>query len=102
MLYNFFLLNSFVKFCQSGFYIDFFLKKLTEVFVRNLFIYTAQFFAEKYLIEYFTKNFIVVFIFCVNSIFGVTRLSFTTFFFSFLFFLLSSIIFLNVYLLYIM
>ena len=36
-------------------YFDFFYKKLSEVFVRNVFIYAAQFFAEKFMIEYFTK-----------------------------------------------
>lgn len=59
----FFLLNSFFfsfdfhRFCQSGFYVDFFLKKFGEVFVRNIFIYGAQFFGEKYMIEYLTKRF---------------------------------------------
>ena len=51
VLYNFFITFEFRKFCQSGFYFDFFLKKLAEMFVRNLFIYTAQFFGEKYMIE---------------------------------------------------
>lgn len=41
---------------QSGFYLDFFLKKNLEVFIRNLLIYTAQFFGEKYIIEVLIKK----------------------------------------------
>ena len=46
----------FFKFIQNGFYLDFFIKKLAEIFVRNYFIYTAQFFGEKYIIEFLTKK----------------------------------------------
>lgn len=45
-IYNFF---------KSSFYFDFFIKKLSESFVRNLSIYTAIFFCEKFLIEYLTQ-----------------------------------------------
>jgi len=46
----------FSRFCQSGWYIDFFLKKSAEVFIRNVFIYTSLFFGEKYIIEGLTKR----------------------------------------------
>ena len=56
MLYNIFIDFIFRRFCQSGFYFDFFFKKLTEIFIRNFFIYGAQFFGEKYLIEVLTRK----------------------------------------------
>ena len=59
MLYNFFISFKFVRFCQSGMYFDFFYKKISEVFLRNVFIYLGQFFAEKYMIEFLTKKIIV-------------------------------------------
>jgi hypothetical protein len=56
MLYNFFITFKFQRFMQSGAYIDFFLKKNVEIFVRNIYIYLSQFFAEKYIIEFLTKK----------------------------------------------
>jgi len=55
---------------QSGFYFDFFLKKLSEVFIRNIFIYAALFFGEKYLIEQLTKKIIHNFIFNSSKFLG--------------------------------
>ena len=55
---------------QSGFYIDFFLKKFGEVFIRNIFIYTALFFGEKYMIEQITKKIVDSFIFNSNYFLG--------------------------------
>ena len=52
LLFNFFNLFKFHRFFQSGMYFDFFYKKISEVFVRNVFIYMAQFFGEKYMIEH--------------------------------------------------
>ncbi len=40
---------------KSGLYIDFFLKKLAESFIRNVLISGAYVFGEKYIIEYLTK-----------------------------------------------
>ena len=58
MLNLFFLSKQLFNYFQSSFYIDYFIKKLAESFVRNVFIYTALFFCEKFLIEYITKKFI--------------------------------------------
>ena len=56
MLNLFFTSFNFHRFCQSGFYLDFFVKKFSEVFIRNVYIYSAQFFGEKYIIEELTKK----------------------------------------------
>jgi hypothetical protein len=80
MLYNFFISWKFQRFCQSGCYFDFFYKKLSDVFVRNVFIYTSQFFAEKYMIEVLTKKVIDKSIFNVNKVFGFTKLYYFNFF----------------------
>jgi hypothetical protein len=78
----------FFRFIQSGLYVDFFLKKLCEVFVRNIFIYSAQFFGEKYIIEYLTKKIIDSSLFNINRFFGVSEL-----FYSYYFIQLLSILF---------
>lgn len=70
MLYNFFISFKFQRFCQSGGYLDFFFKKLSEVFLRNFFVYSAQFFAEKYMIEILTKKIIDKSIYVVNKYIG--------------------------------
>jgi hypothetical protein len=66
MLYSFFFSFEFFRFCQSGCYLDFFYKKCSEVFVRNVFIYAAQFFGEKYMIEVFTKKIFGNFVYFSN------------------------------------
>ena len=55
---------------QSGFYIDFFFKKMVEVFIRNVFVYAALFFGEKYMIEQLTKKTVDSFVFNSNRFLG--------------------------------
>jgi hypothetical protein len=52
---------------KSGFYIDFFFKKICDSFLRNIFISAALFFGEKYMIEFLTKKIIDSFIFNSNK-----------------------------------
>ena len=63
MLFNYLFNQRFILLIQSGFYIDFFLKKICEVFIKNIFIYSSQFFGEKYIIEVLTKKIIDKYIF---------------------------------------
>jgi hypothetical protein len=70
MLYNFFITFKFHRFCQSGMYFDFFYKKISEVFIRNVFIYASQFLGEKYMIEVLTKKIIDHGIFTINKYIG--------------------------------
>jgi hypothetical protein len=70
VLYNFFITFDFRRFCQSGFYFDFVYKKFAEIFVRNFFIYTAQFFGEKYMIEGWTKKIFEKCIYYLNKVVG--------------------------------
>jgi len=58
---------NFVRFVQSGLYVDFLLKKIVEIFVRNFLIYSAIFFGEKYIIEILTKKIIDNTIFSLNK-----------------------------------
>lgn len=55
---------------QSGFYFDFIFKKLAEVFIRNIFIYSAMFLGEKYMIEHLTKKVVDTFIFSSSKLVG--------------------------------
>ena len=82
---------------QSGFYFDFFLKKVGEIFLKNVFIYSALFFGEKYIIEVLTKKIIDNYIFFNNSNLYLSSLSHYNFFnitisiiFYFIFVLLTS------------
>lgn len=61
-------------------YVDFVFKQIIEYFVRNLLIYTALFFGEKYIIEYITKKTIDSFVFNSNKLFSLSDLSFHDFF----------------------
>lgn len=88
MTFNFF------RFSQTGMYVDFILKQVIEYFLRNLLIYTALFFGEKYIIEVLTKKTIDSFVFNSNKLFSFTDISFHNFFLtivSFIFYLLSLI-----------
>lgn len=80
VLKSFFFSFNFHKFCQSGFYLDFFVKKQTEVFLKNIFIYSAQFFGEKYMIELWTKKVFKILVTSVNKTTGVLKLTYSLFF----------------------
>lgn len=67
MLKNRLILFKFFRFVQSGFYIDFIFKKISEMFIRNIFIYSSVFFGEKFMIEYLTKKTIDSFVFNSNK-----------------------------------
>ncbi len=70
----------FFRFIQSGLYVDFFFKKISETFVRNFFIYSAHYFGEKYMIEYLTKKIIDSSIFNTNRLIGLTELFYSYYF----------------------
>lgn len=92
--HNFFLL------LQGGFYIDFFVKKCSEFFIRNVLIYAALFFGEKYIIEVLTKKIIDSFVFNANKYNTLQNINYSYFFYIILFFFFSFITLLNfVYLL---
>ena len=55
MLSYYFLKQSGINFIKSSFYFDYGLKLLARVVVYNLLIQLAFFFAEKYIIEYYTR-----------------------------------------------
>ena len=83
MLYNYFITFNFHRFCQSGCYFDFFFKTISEVFVRNFFVYSSQFLGEKYMIEYLTKNIFANSIFNINKIIGNNNLQYFDFFYNY-------------------
>ena len=80
---------NFFRFIQSGLYFDFFLKKIIEIFVKNVFIYSALFLGEKYMIEFLTKKIIDSGVFNLNKLINLSEL-----FFSYYFIQLLSIFFL--------
>lgn len=100
MLYNFLSSFKFHRFFQSGMYFDFFYKKVSEIFVRNIFIYMAQFFGEKYMIEHWTKKFFFNLIFNFSKFVSLTNLSYKWFFYQFVFLTLYVLFLIN-FLLYI-
>lgn len=72
---------------------DFLLKKLCESFVRNVFIYTALFFGEKYMIEVLTKKFIDSFIFNNSKVFHFYNLGYGIFFFTLILVIFYTLVF---------
>ena len=95
MLHNFFITFKFHRFCQSGCYFDFFYKKFSEVFIRNIFVYASQFVGEKYMIEVLTKKIIDNSIFVFNKYIGWNNLKYFNFFFNFLIVIFYSIFLFN-------
>lgn len=61
-------------------YLDFFFKKFVENYIKNSFIYAAQFFGEKYIIEMLTKKIIDSVIFNNNKLFFFIDLTYSYFF----------------------
>ena len=96
MLYSFLFKYRFIIFIQSGLYIDFFIKKVGEVFIRNFLVYTSNYFGEKYFIEVLTRKLIDSFIFKQNKLFGWSSLQFFNFFYLIILLVLYIIILMNV------
>lgn len=92
---------NFFRFIQSGLYFDFFIKKLVELFVKNVFVYASQFLGEKYMIEYITKKIIDSSIFNTNKFMNFNDLFYSYYFIQLLsaFFYLFTL--LNVFFLFI-
>jgi len=81
---------------QSGFFVDFLFKKIADVFVRNVFIYGAMFFGEKYFIEVLTKKTIDFFVFNTNKVYGFEKLDYSTFFVQIISFLFYTLFLINI------
>ena len=93
MLFSYYFSQRFFTLIQSNFYVDFFLKKLCEVFVKNVYIYTALFFGEKYIIEVLTKKVLENFVYLSNKKQNITPLNFSSFFSFLLYFILYFVLF---------
>jgi hypothetical protein len=83
---------------QSGFYIDYIFKKIVDVFIRNIFIFSAIFFGEKYMIEKITRKMVDYFLFKSNKIVGFNVLNYRIFIYIFLTILFYTLIFFNIFL----
>lgn len=81
MLFAIWLKYNFHISAQSGFYFDYFYKKISEIFVRNIFVYMSQFFGEKFMIEQWTKKFFFLTIDYLNNFINITKLNYFWFFF---------------------
>lgn len=91
------LLYNFHRFIQSGFYLDFIVKKLSEVFIRNVLIYASIFFGEKFIIEYITKKIIDSYVFNYNKNFYVSNLSYLFYFSQIVSFIFYIFFFINIF-----
>ncbi len=96
MLYSYLFKYRFIIFIQSGLYMDFFIKKVGEVFVKNFLVYTSNYFGEKYFIEVLTRKMIDNLVFKQNKLFGWTTLHFFNFFYMIIILVLYSLILINV------
>ena len=66
MLYNYFISLKFTKFIQNNFFLDFFFKKITEIFLKNFIVLGGLFFLEKFIIEHITCKSFKFFILFLN------------------------------------
>ncbi len=94
MLNFFFLKKNLFNFFQSGFYIDFIIKKIAELFIKNVYIYVGIFFCEKFIVEFISKKTIDNFIF-LSKCFLNTNFFFESFFSQIVFILFYFIFFLE-------
>ncbi len=98
MLKNYFIKYYNFRFIQTGFLLDFFIKKISEIFIRNIFIYSSLLFGEKYIIEYITRKFIN------NILYNLNKDSFNSTnyikFFLEIFIIIFSILFLILYIIF--
>jgi hypothetical protein len=101
MLFSWIFTFKFYSFCQNGFYLDFIYKKYGEYFIRHILIYTSQFFGEKYLIEFFTKNIFKNLMTSLNKFFFVESYKFDYFFYNILISLLSLLSLLQLFIFFI-
>lgn len=99
MLFNPLFFFKYLNFFKSGFYIDYIIKKVVELLVKNLFIFSSFFFAEKYLIEFLTKKSVDNAMLKLNS-FALEDFNFNTFFSLFVIFFLYTFFFLEVFFLF--
>lgn len=49
-------------------YIDYFIKKISEIFLKNFLVLGALFFSEKFLIEHFSKKIFNNWVFFLNKL----------------------------------
>ena len=56
MLFFFGLTRKFINFAQSGMYLDYIIKKCVEPCIRNILVYGAIFFGEKFMIEFLSRK----------------------------------------------
>ena len=56
MIYLFAITHEFISFMQSGMYLDYIVKKLGEILVKNLLCSTSIFFGEKFIVEFLSKK----------------------------------------------
>lgn len=80
MLGSFFFTKLSFKAGQAGFYLDFFLKKISDRFLRNFLICASQFFGEKYIIESLSKKLVESCIFYFSKKINLNYLAYDMFF----------------------
>ena len=86
------------KLIQSGFYLDFFLKKNIELFIRNVLVYSSNFLGEKYIIENLIKKPIEIFNYKLNNLYFNDNYNYSLFFKQVIFIMvtIASIVYLNI------
>lgn len=88
-----------LNFFKSGFYFDFFIKKITEIFIKNFLINGSFFFAEKFIIEFLTKKSVDNLMFFLNKIY-LNSFNFNQLFYLFIFNFFYFLIFFEFFLIF--
>lgn len=82
---------------QSGMYFDYVIKKIAEIFVRNVLIYSATFFGEKFVIEFISKKTVDNLTFFFNLIFLNRNYTYSLFYTNLIITLLFCFLFAEIY-----
>jgi hypothetical protein len=85
---------------QSGLYVDYIIKKLSEIFIKNVFVYSSIFFGEKFIIEFLSKKILNNLTFVVNSYFLNKEYSYITFYNNLIIISILSFTFIELYIIF--
>lgn len=69
---------------------------MADRIVRNIFVHSAMFFGEKYMIEIITKKTIDNFVFISNKVYGFEKLDYSTFYVFAIVFLFYGLFIINI------
>lgn len=78
-------------------YIDFFIKKIVELLLKNFLVLGALFFSEKFLIEHFTKKIFNNYLYIFNKVSNFVNMCISSVFYYIAIIIIIAVFFLEIY-----